>query len=277
MNDSLQVGVIGMGRVGPAIASALRASGHKIVAVSAHSDQAAERASVMLPGIPLASPDEVVERASLVFLAVTDSQIQLLAEELGSTWKPGQVVVHLSGAIGLDALRPAAEVGAMTMSLHPAMTFTGTSLDVSRLEGCPIAVTASPLVAPLAELLARELGGVPVPLPEAAKTRYHAALAHAGNHLVTVISQARELLLQAGIVDPGEFLRPLTTAALDGALESGMGALTGPVQRGDRAVVEAHVAELGESTVGRTYRFLAQATAEELESYRRRATEEELS
>lgn len=277
MNDSLQIGVIGMGHVGPAIASALRAGGHRIVAVSAHSAAASERAAVMLPGVPQVDPMEVVAGASLVFLAVPDSQIGAVALELGSAWRPGQVVVHLSGATGLGALQPAAAAGAMTLSMHPAMTFTGTSLDVSRLEGCPVAVTAPPLVMPLAELLAREIGGIPFPLAEENKTRYHAALAHASNHLVTLVSQARELLLEVGIDRPGEFLRPLTTAALDGALERGMGALTGPVQRGDREVVQAHLDELGDTTVGETYRALSEATRIELASYRRRSTEEEHS
>ena len=55
----LGIGIIGMGHVGPVIGSALRAVGHQIVAVSASSEASRERADAMLPGVPMASPEEV--------------------------------------------------------------------------------------------------------------------------------------------------------------------------------------------------------------------------
>ena len=87
----LGIGIIGMGHVGPVIGSALRAVGHQIVAVSASSDASRERADAMLPGVPLASPEEVVRRSEVVILAVPDDQIGPLVSGLADlgVWQAG--------------------------------------------------------------------------------------------------------------------------------------------------------------------------------------------
>ena len=54
----------------------------------------------------------------------------------------GQYVVHTSGRHGLAVLEPARAVGARVVAMHPAMTFTGTAVDLDRLAGCVFGVTA---------------------------------------------------------------------------------------------------------------------------------------
>ncbi len=256
----LRIGVIGAGRVGPSVASALRAGGQQVAGVTARSQSGRERAAAMLPGVPLMDPRELVATCDLVLLAVPDREIGALATDLTDSWRPGQLVVHLSGARGPDVLAPAAERGALTMSLHPVMTFTGTSLDVQRLQGTPVAVTAPALAIPLGEALVRDWGGVPFILEESAKPLYHAALSHGANHLVTLISQAQDLLSQAGIEEPGTVMEPLVRAALEGALQRGMGALTGPVVRGDQETIAAHGRALRGTEAAPTYDHMHDVT-----------------
>ncbi len=81
-------------------------------------------------------------------------------------------------------------------------------------------------------------------VPEEMRTLYHAGLAHGANHLVTLVTEAMELLAAAGADDPAGTLRPLLTAALDNALEQGDAALTGPIVRGDVNTVRAHLADI---------------------------------
>jgi predicted short-subunit dehydrogenase-like oxidoreductase (DUF2520 family) len=81
-------------------------------------------------------------------------------------------------------------------------------------------------------------------VPEEMRTLYHSGLAHGANHLVTLVSQAMELLAAAGADDPAGTLRPLLTAALDNALDQGDAALTGPIVRGDVGTVRAHLADI---------------------------------
>ncbi|MEV7973529.1 DUF2520 domain-containing protein [Cellulomonas sp. NPDC089187] len=267
MTTRLGVGVIGAGRVGAVLGSALRSVGHPVVGVSAVSEASRERAETLLPGVPVLDVPEVVRRAELVLLAVPDDALPELVEGLARTgaWQPGQIVVHTAGRYGAAVLDPARAKGVIPVALHPAMTFTGTSLDLARLEGCTFAVTAPTPVLPIGQALVVEMGGEPVVVEESARPLYHAALAHGANHLVVLVAQAGEALRAAGVSDPGAVLRPLLDAALDGALraESAGGAiatLTGPVRRGDAGTVRDHLAELTD-LAGRT------GAADVLDSY----------
>ena len=263
----LGVGVVGAGRVGAVLGSALRAAGHAVVGVSAVSAASRERAEVLLPGVPLLEVPHVVERAELVLLAVPDDALAGLVEGLASTgaWQPGQLVVHTSGRYGWRVLGPAAALGAIPLAVHPAMTFTGTSLDLVRLADCCCGVTAPGPVLPIAQALVVEMGAEPVVIAEEARPAYHAALAHTANHLVTLVAQGLELLAAAGVEAGDRVLAPLLSAALDNALRQGDAALTGPVSRGDASTVAAHLEALAASgapgTVA-TYRALARATAD---------------
>ncbi len=270
----LGVGVVGAGRVGAVLGSALRAAGHAVVGVSAVSRASRERAEVMLPGVPILEVPDVVERAELVLLAVPDDVLATLVEGLATVgaWQPGQLVVHTSGRFGWRVLQPAVACGAIPLALHPAMTFSGTSLDLVRLVDCCFGVTAPGPVLPIAQALVVEMGAEPVVVAEEARPLYHAALAHGANHLVTLVAQSLELLRSAGIEPADRVLAPLLSAALDNALRAGDGALTGPVARGDAGTVASHLAAIGPEGIRTTYRALARATAERaLESGRLRA------
>ncbi|MGE9781821.1 Rossmann-like and DUF2520 domain-containing protein [Janibacter sp. G368] len=261
---TLRVGVVGAGRVGAVIGAALRAAGHDVVAVSAVSEDSRERAEALLPGVPVLPVPEVVAAAQLVLLAVPDDALTDLVAGLHATgaWRPGQLVVHTSGRHGLAPFAPVADE-VVPMAIHPAMTFTGTSLDLARLAECCFGITTPEALRPVAEALVVEMGGEPVWVPEEARGRYHAALAHGSNHLVTLVAQAMEILRSAGIDPADRVLRPLLQASLDNALSSGDAALTGPVARGDAGTVAAHLTELADlpDDVAAAYRAQARATA----------------
>ncbi len=242
----LRVGVIGAGRVGAVLASALRARGHEIVSVAGESDASMRRAADLLPGVPVAKPTAVARTCDLLLLTVPDDMLDNVVSQLAASGvlHAGQFVVHTSGSHGLHVLEPAARVGARVVALHPALTFTGTARDLERLPDCVFGVTAGPDEREWAQALVAELGGEVMWVPEDRRSLYHAGLAHGANHLVTLVSQAMELLGAAGADDPAGVLRPLLVAALDNALAEGDAALTGPIVRGDVKTVRAHLAEI---------------------------------
>ncbi|HEX3311722.1 MAG TPA: DUF2520 domain-containing protein, partial [Streptosporangiaceae bacterium] len=127
--------------------------------------------------------------------------------------------------------------------------FTGRPDDVDRLAGTSFGVTAPEVLRPAAEALVIEMGGEPVFIAEEHRDLYHAAIAGAANHLITLVAQAMDLLRTAGVAEPARLLAPLLSASLDNALRFGDAGLTGPVARGDAATVAAHVAAL-EAAVG---------------------------
>ncbi len=260
----LKIGVVGAGRVGAVLAHALRGCGHEVTAVSGASAESRERIEVLLPEVPIVDPDDVLKGNDLVLLTVPDDVLPDVVAGFAKLglFSPGQIVVHTAGRYGTDVLAPATEQGAIPIAVHPAMTFTGTSVDLGRLEGAPFAITAGPAMLPIGQALVVEMGGEPIVLPDEAHEVYHAALAHGANHLVTLVSQARRILERAGVQETGKLFAPLLGAALEGALVSGDYALTGPIRRGDVGTIAAHVEALARTNpeILPTYRELARAT-----------------
>ena len=241
-----RVGVIGAGRVGAVLAAALRDAGHEVVSAAGESDASRGRIADLLPGVPTRKPSAVARECDVLLLTVPDDMLDNVVTMLSASGAihAGQHVVHTSGRHGLAVLAPAAAVGAIPVAAHPAMTFTGTAVDLTRLRGCVFGVTAGAEQRPFTEGLVADLGGTTMWVPEDKRTLYHSALAHGANHLVTLVAQAVELLDAAGADDPAGTLRPLLTAALDNALGQGDAALTGPIVRGDVETVRGHLAEL---------------------------------
>lgn len=283
----LSIGIVGAGRVGAVLGSALRQVGHEVIGASGASPETLERIDTLLPGVPVLDMVDVARRGDLVLLTVPDDDIASVTAWIAAQggFRAGQIVLHTSGRHGVEVLRPAFEAGAIPLAVHPAMTFSGTSLDLSRLEGAPFAVTAPAPVLPIGQALVVEIGGEPVLLPDAARGAYHAALSHASNHMVTLVVQAQRVLAHAGVEGGARLLGPLTRASLDGALTAGASALTGPVSRGDAGTVAGHLDALAAAVPGEggeadaietleAYRALARSTTLLAETSGRITTDE---
>jgi predicted short-subunit dehydrogenase-like oxidoreductase (DUF2520 family) len=216
----LSVGIIGAGRVGPVLGVALAGAGHRVVAISAISEASRDRAQALLPGVPVLDVTRVIEASELVILAVPDAELPSLVSGLAATntWQPGQLVVHTSPAYGIEVLRPAFEAGVIPIALHPAMSFTGTSIDVHRLADCYVAVTAPTPVLPIGQALAVELGAEPIVVPETKREAYAEAIATASEFSAAIVAQASGLLADIGVERPGRILAPLIRSAVDNAL-----------------------------------------------------------
>jgi len=262
----LKVGVIGPGRAGTALARALARAGHEVTAAAAVSEASKARVREFFPHARVTDPVSVIEDADLVLLTVPDDVLPGLVAGLAKTGAPyaGRLLAHASGAHGIRVLDPATRSGALPLALHPVMTFTGRRDDVDRIKGVCFGVTAPDKLRTAAEALVIEMGGEPVFIAESERGLYHASLAFAANHLVTLVAQAADMLRKAGADNPERMLGPLLGAALDNALRFGDAGLTGPVARGDDGTVAAHVAAIKNAEPGalNVYLALARLTAD---------------
>jgi predicted short-subunit dehydrogenase-like oxidoreductase (DUF2520 family) len=278
----LKVGIISAGRVGTALGVALERADHVVVACSAISHASRQRAQRRLPDTPVLSPPDVAGGAELLLLAVPDSELPGLVAGLAATSavRQGTIVAHTSGVNGVGILEPLTQQDCIPLAIHPAMTFTGSDEDISRLPDTCFGVTAADDVGyAIAQSLVLEMGGEPFCVREDARILYHAALAHAGNHIVAVIADALDALrgalrgnelLGQQVVDnqPGglaeRIVGPLARAALENTLQRGQAALTGPVARGDALTVARHLSALGEldPLLAQAYRVNALRTAQ---------------
>jgi predicted short-subunit dehydrogenase-like oxidoreductase (DUF2520 family) len=190
----------------------------------------------------------VAEDGELVLLCVPDAAIPEVALGL----EPGPWVAHVSGATPLAALDPHRR----RFSMHPLQTFTR-ARGPEQLDGAWAAVTGESAEALVAGFsLAETLGLTPFELADEARPLYHAGAAIASNYLVTLHAVAAELFRAAGA--PPEGLAPLMRRTIDNDFE-----LTGPIERGDWATVEAHrrAIRAAKPELEPLYDVLAEATA----------------
>jgi len=216
----LGVGIIGAGRVGPILGAALAGAGHAIVGISAISKESRDRAEAILPLVPILTVPQIVERSELVIIAVPDAQLESLIAGLAATdtWQPGQLVLHTSARFGTAVLAPARAGGAIPLAIHPAMTFTGTSIDITRLADSYFAVTAPTPVLPIAQALVVEMGGEPVVVSEGDRPSYAEAVETATAFSTAIVEQATRILEGIGIERPGAVIAPLVRSAIENAL-----------------------------------------------------------
>jgi predicted short-subunit dehydrogenase-like oxidoreductase (DUF2520 family) len=165
----------------------------------------------------------------LVLICVPDSAIREAAAAIAA----GPWISHVSGATPLAALDPHVR----RFGVHPLQTFTR-ARGAEQLDGAWAAVTAENDDARERGCwLAEVLGLRPFVIADADRVIYHAGAVIASNYLVTLHRAASRLFELAGA--PPEALVPL----MQRTIENGF-ALTGPIARGDRATVEAHLAEI---------------------------------
>ncbi len=270
------IALVGAGRVGCALGRRLHEQGWRIGPVITRSMRSAREARRRIgSGTPQARLSESVLAADVILIATPDSAIGDTAAALarlgesspsaggqaaakrprkppGQTWR-GKIVLHTSGALASDVLRPLALRGAATGSLHPLQTFNGRTIPLLAGSVCVIEGSASAL--PMARRICRDLGCIAVVLPPRNKAAYHAGAALAAGHILAVFEAAVRMLIEAGFPRNGAIaaLLPLTRQTLANYERLGPraapssapnSAWTGPLSRGDFGVIERHLQAL---------------------------------
>ena len=208
--------IVGAGRLGTALAAALRATGLAIE-------------GPLLRGVAPSAP--------VVLLCVPDAEIANAAAAI----PPGPLVGHCSGATGLDVLAPHEGFG-----LHPLMTVPADGPPPFAGAGCAVAGT-TPRAEACARALALRLGMRATTVADEDRAAYHAAASIAANFLVTLEGAAERLAATAGVERAQ--LAPLVRAAVENWSRLGAaGALTGPIARGDDETVARQRAAVAERT-----------------------------
>ena len=199
--------------------------------------------------------------SGLLFLAVPDGAVRDMAARIAALDPPsGLSVVHVSGALGLDALDALANNP--RGSFHPLQSFP-TPREPSAFRGVTVAVDATtPSLRRRLAAVARRLGARPRHVGDRERVRYHAAAVFASNFLDVVIFEAMGLLKAAGWTEAEavKALMPLVEGALENIRRRGpVKALTGPIRRGDSETVTRHLAVMANPDL---YRMLALAALE---------------
>jgi len=258
------VGVIGPGRAGVGLALALVQAGYTVRLHGRRKKTVPKPLQLTVGAAD--EPPAWVAQAGVLILAVRDDAISPLAEALAraEAVRSDQVVLHLSGVQGQEALASLVPSRAALGSLHPLQTISDPERAPARLKGTWAAVEGMPRAVQAAEGLAQEVGMRPFRVSGKQKAIYHAGAVFASNYFVVVEAIAQRLLRHAGLSDAEAWqaLRPLVEGTFENLTrQEPKDALTGPVARGDEATIRRHLESLTRDDA-LLYRALGRAALE---------------
>ncbi len=242
----VEIGFIGAGVVGTALAVGLSSRGYPVVVVSSRTTSSAQRLADAVDGCRVCDSGQgVADRAELVFVTTPDDVIAPVVAQLN--WHQGQGVIHCSGAYSLDVLEPARQVGAEVGGFHPLQSFASISHAIENLSGSTFAIEGEGLLLDTLKEMAITLDGRWVRLGPGDKVLYHAAAVIACNYFVTLVKLATELWQSFGVspAEAVEAMLPLLQGTLNNIQKVGLpNCLTGPIARGDLGTIEKHLSAL---------------------------------
>lgn len=197
--------MIGAGPVGTVLGQALASAGHQVIA-DASSD-----------------PQQTLAEADLVLFAIPAAELAATISGYAKAglFKPGQLVAHTAGEFGIDVLQPAIELGVIPLAIHPAMTFTGTSIDLTRIRESYFGVAAPDAALPIAQALVIEMGAEPIVVSDENRKTYFEAISVANNFSKLIVNQSIGLLESIGVEHARVVLGPLIRSAVEEALADG--------------------------------------------------------
>jgi predicted short-subunit dehydrogenase-like oxidoreductase (DUF2520 family) len=246
---TLRVAVVGPGRAGKSLASALRAAGVDVAGLAGRGDR--------------------IPNANVILVTVRDGDLDAALGDLTSRGlEPGAIVLHASGvddpAAALDALRAG---GHPAGTFHPLVPLADPEAGAAALRNAWIGVDGDPPAVAAGEHLALRLGAHVLRIPRGAKSGYHAAAVIAANFPVVLAAAAERELRHAGVeAGPARSaVAHLMRTSIDHL--AGLGperALTGPVARGDVGTIVRNLAALADDPLLRDLYVTASRLAVDL-------------
>jgi len=233
--EPLTIFIYGAGKVGSALARALRAGGEG-------------RPRVTLRPARRGLPKRRID-ADVVVLALRDRDLAPCAAELSARGLVGHrpvSVLHCAGALGPEVLAAARGPRVAVAQMHPMISFASTAFTPSLARG-QLHVDGDPAAVKAARALGRLLGMTPRTIAGLDRIAYHAAAGLVANGAAALAAGGVALLGKAGVPEATAalMLGPLLRSVAENVERLGLPeALTGPVRRGDAAGVGKHLETL---------------------------------
>ncbi|MEW6344166.1 MAG: DUF2520 domain-containing protein [Pseudomonadota bacterium] len=274
------LGFIGAGRLARCLAHGFARAGYPVTAIASRTAESARQlASQFNQCAAYDDPQQVVDAADIVFLAVPDDSIGTTANTLRFDNSPPtagrlRALVHCSGASPVELLAAARSQGASTGGFHPLYLFGGDLADIERISGCSVTIEADGELKEVLTALAVALHCHPLSIPPGTRMLYHGAAHYAASFALCSLAECVALWRTLGFAEDDALraLLPMLAGTIQTARDKGLpNALAGPVSRGDTGVVRKQLALL-EGLGGDHAALYGLMTRRAVELARRRAT-----
>jgi predicted short-subunit dehydrogenase-like oxidoreductase (DUF2520 family) len=259
----LSINIIGAGRAGKALGYLWHSAKSLRVQDLVNSSLKSANSSVRVIGSGRAT-DTIckMRKAELYMLSVPDAEIRQVVRQLANCHDlTNSVVFHLSGALTSEILLAAKEKGALIASAHPAKSFADSLGAAKSFAGTVVALEGDRPAKIILRKIFKKIKANTIDLRAQDKVVYHASLVLASNYMQALLKCGYDSLFSVvgNKEDTKKILSSLASEALGNFFSLGASkALTGPIIRGDFAVVEAHLLEFTrrDNKIAEVYRAL---------------------
>lgn len=249
----VSVSIVGVGRVGGALAFALPVEKYSVEQLVFRGDEAATNsvANAMNTRPNVRAFDEGNRFATnIVFITTQDANVRDVAQQIAKQVAGAPTVFHTSGAMDSSILSDLKKAGCNVGSIHPLVSISRAELGPERFQGAYFCVEGDAVAVELGTTLANDLGGKPFTIDTRFKTLYHAAAVTACGHLVALFDASVEMMTKCGIdaAKAKQILLPLVTSTVRNLDEQSTAAsLTGTFARADTETFTRHITALNEN------------------------------
>jgi len=192
-----------------------------------------------------------LQKADVVMISASDESIGPCCRRLAATdiLDRDVVVFHSSGSLSSHLLEPARKRGASVASIHPIKSCADPAASAETFAGTYCAIEGDPAACDVLRDALERCGAITFPLDPKFKTIHHAACVMVCNYLVALMETGLRCFEKGGIPRDTamDVMKPIVTGTVDNVFRLGpVAALTGPIARGDRSVVQRHCEALSQ-------------------------------
>lgn len=246
------VTIIGVGRLGGALALALSKNGYQVRELVSRNRAKAEKIADLISPKPTILGENELEKitSNLIFIATQDNEIKKVSEELAEKLENLPFVFHTSGSRSSKILSRLTDEGFEVASFHPLVSFSDSIGGTKNFKDAYICIEGDSEAVLIAQQIADDLGGNPFSIEPKYKALYHASAVTACGHLVALLSAAIEMLAKCGLEkqQAQEILLPLVKSTVTNlSTQTPAEALTGTFARGDVQTLQEHLKTLREN------------------------------
>lgn len=244
-----RIGILGAGRVGSSIASALYGNKIQILSVVSRTSRSASVLAKKTNCKIFSNKIEDLRTCNVVIVSVPDKHLKNIAQRVMRVRFNHDTVllIHTSGMYGVTVWNQQTKKDKktvfLTAAMHPLQTFAKRMDTSPELFKTYFAIDGKPRSIRLVKQLVKLLGGNAILIPDEKRVIYHASAVMASNFLVALSHASTELLRIASLksLELEKIILPIQRQTLSNIDKYGtLAALTGPAMRGDQQTIRHH-------------------------------------
>ena len=243
----MRIGFVGAGKVGCSLGKYFAIKGASVSGYYSRTLASAKAAAEFVGTNYYESLETVVDESDCLFFTVNDAAIEDVWNKVKEMNISGKIICHCSGAKSASVFEGIDEREAFGFSLHPISPFSSKYESYKNVEDAYFTLEGENIALSKMKEFLGEMGLSYSLLSGDNKVKYHGACVFASNLAIGLFDDATKLLCDVGFTkeDAKRALKPLILQNITAFLEKdAKDALTGPVERGDVATVEAHLSVL---------------------------------